>query len=354
MARFIKDRSKSKGLAPGSLVFIGKQKMEKPDLKLMDYDQDNLIEKPISGLDDIKDNIQKNGVTWLNINGLHDVNLIKELGDVFSISSLLLEDILNTDQRPKFESFENHDAFILKMIHYDETINKVIAEQFSLILGKNYVVTLQERKGDVFEGVRERIRNNKGRVRLNDNDYLMYALMDAIADNYSIAVEIVGRKIDDLDNRIFKYNEEGLTEEIYTLKTELNYLRKSVRPVKEVVNGYLKAESPFFQEKNMVYLRDLSDLITNSAESIELYNNLVSDQLNIYNTNMSNSLNQVMKVLTIFASIFIPLTFLAGIYGMNFEYIPELKYKYSYLVFWIVVIAVVIGLVFYFKRKKWL
>lgn len=354
MARFIKDRSKSKGLAPGSLVFIGSQKMEKPDLKLMDYDRENLIEKPISSLEEIRHNIQKDGVTWLNINGLHDINLIRELGEVFSISPLLLEDILNTDQRPKYESFENHDAFILKMIHYDETSNKVIAEQFSLILGENYVVTLQERQGDVFAGVRERIRNNKGRVRLNDNDYLMYALLDAIADNYSIAVEIVGRKIDELDSRIFQYNQKGLTAEIYTLKTELNYLRKSVRPVKDLVSIYLKAESPFFQEKNLVYLRDLNDLITNAAESIELYNNLVSDQLNIYNTNMSNSLNQVMKVLTIFASIFIPLTFLAGIYGMNFEYIPELEYKYSYLIFWILVIVIGLGLVYYFRRKKWL
>jgi len=354
MARFIKDRSKSKGLAPGTLVFIGKQKMDKPELKLMDYDQDNLVEKSISNLKEIKQNINADGVTWLNINGLHDVNLIKDLGEMFSISSLFLEDILDTDQRPKFESFDNHDAFVLKMIHYDETLKKVVAEQFSLILGKHYVITLQERQGDVFEGVRERIRNNKGRVRLNDNDYLMYALFDAIADNYSIAVETVGRKIDDLDSRIFKYNEKGLTDEIYTLKTELNYLRKSIRPVKDVIYGYLKAESHFFQEKNMVYLRDLNDIITHAAESIELYNNLVSDQLNIYNTNMSNSLNQVMKVLTIFASIFIPLTFLAGIYGMNFEYIPELKYKYSYLIFWILVLVIGVGLAIYFKRKKWL
>jgi magnesium transporter len=354
MARFIKDRSKSKGLAPGSLVFIGRQKMNKPELFVMDYNQNSLEEKQIHSLTEIEDYIHKDGVTWLNINGIHDLELIRELGHMFNITSLLLESVLNTDQRPKFESFDNHDAIILKMIHYDETIKQVVAEQFSLILGKRYVITLQERQGDVFKGVRERIRNNKGRVRLSDNDYLMYALLDAIADNYAIAIETVGRKIDELDGRIFKYNEKGLTEEIYTLKTELNYLRKSVRPVKDVVNSYLKAESPFFMEKNIVYLKDLNDSITHSAESIELYNNLVSDQLNIYNTNMSNSLNQVMKVLTIFASIFIPLTFLAGIYGMNFEYIPELKYKYAYLIFWILVLVIGIGLIIYFRRKKWL
>lgn len=354
MARFIKDRSVTKGLAPGSLVFIGKQKMDKPDLKLMAYDKEHLIEKQIGSLSEIQAYTHKDGVTWLNINGIHDIDLIKALGDYFSISPMLLEDILNTDQRPKFESFENHDAFILKMIHFDEVLQKIVVEQVSLILGEHFVITLQERKGDVFAGVRERIRNKKGRVRLNDNDYLLYALMDAIADNYSIAIEIVGRKIDDLERKLFQYNEKGLAEEIYTLKTELNYLRKSVRPVKDVVNIYLKAESPFFQEKNLVYLRDLNDLITHSAESIELYNSLVSDQLNIYNTNMSNSLNQVMKVLTIFASIFIPLTFLAGIYGMNFEYIPELKYQYSYPIFWGIVIVIGLALVIYFRKKKWL
>jgi magnesium transporter len=354
MARFIKDRSVTKGLAPGSLVFIGKQKMDKPDLKLMAYDKEHLIEKQIGSLSEIQAYTHKDGVTWLNINGIHDIDLIKALGDYFSISPMLLEDILNTDQRPKFESFENHDAFILKMIHFDEVLQKIVVEQVSLILGAYFVITLQERKGDVFAGVRERIRNKKGRVRLNDNDYLLYALMDAIADNYSIAIEIVGRKIDDLERKLFQYNEKGLAEEIYTLKTELNYLRKSVRPVKDVVNIYLKAESPFFQEKNLVYLRDLNDLITHSAESIELYNSLVSDQLNIYNTNMSNSLNQVMKVLTIFASIFIPLTFLAGIYGMNFEYIPELKYQYSYPIFWGIVIVIGLALVIYFRKKKWL
>jgi magnesium transporter len=354
MARFIKDRSVTKGLAPGSLVFIGKQKMDKPDLKLMAYDKEHLIEKQIGSLSEIQAYTHKDGVTWLNINGIHDIDLIKALGDYFSISPMLLEDILNTDQRPKFESFENHDAFILKMIHFDEALQKIVVEQVSLILGEHFVITLQERKGDVFAGVRERIRNKKGRVRLNDNDYLLYALMDAIADNYSIAIEIVGRKIDDLERKLFQYNEKGLAEEIYTLKTELNYLRKSVRPVKDVVNIYLKAESPFFQEKNLVYLRDLNDLITHSAESIELYNSLVSDQLNIYNTNMSNSLNQVMKVLTIFASIFVPLTFLAGIYGMNFEYIPELKYQYSYPIFWGIVIVIGLALVIYFRKKKWL
>jgi len=354
MARFIKDRSNAKGLAPGSLVFIGKQKMEQPVLQLIDYDSERLSEKEIDSLNEIKPNLTEEGVTWLNIYGLHEIELIRELGHVFSIPSLLLEDILNTDQRPKVECYDDFDAFILKMIRFDESLQKMIAEQVTLILGKNYVVTIQERKGDVFAPVRNRIRQKKGRVRLNDNDYLVYALIDTIADNYSVVVETLGKKIDDLENKIFHSKEKGLTEEIYKLKTELNYLRKSIRPVKEVITGYLKSESSLFQEKNKVFLKDLNDLVTQSTEAIELYNNLVSDQLNIYNTNMSNSLNQVMKVLTIFASIFIPLTFLAGIYGMNFQYIPELSFKYSYPIFWGIVIVIGIGLIIYFKKKEWL
>ncbi|WP_111684536.1 magnesium/cobalt transporter CorA [Winogradskyella tangerina] len=354
MARFIKDRSDTKGLAPGTLVFIGTQKMESPIVQVMDYDKKKLIEKDLSSVSEIEPNITQEGVTWLNICGLHEIQLIKEFGDIFTIPPLLLEDILNTDQRPTFECYDNFDVFIIKMIRFDESKKIIIAEQITLILGKHFVVTIQERKGDVFEPVRERIRNNKGRVRLNDNDYLVYALMDAIADNYTIAIETLGRRIDELEDRIFKTQEKGLAQEIYNLKTELNYLRKTVRPVKDVIIGYLKSESTLFQEKNKVFLQDLSDLVTMSSEAIELYNNLVSDQLNIYNTNMSNSLNNVMKVLTIFASIFIPLTFLAGIYGMNFKYIPELEYPYAYPIFWVLVILIGGGLLIYFKRKKWL
>ena len=354
MARFLKDRSGARGLAPGSLVFIGKQKMEQPVLQVIEYNTKGLSEKEIASPKEIETDVYRPGVTWLNIYGLHDIKLIEELGEVFSIPVMLLEDVLNTDQRPKYESFDSFDAFILKMIRYDESAQKIIAEQVTLILGQHFVITIQERKGDVFAPVRDRIRNSKGRIRGKDNDYLAYALMDAMVDNYSIAVETIGKKIDDLEHRIFQSKDSGLTEEIYKSKTELNYLRKSVRPVKEVITSYLKSESPFFHEKNKVFLRDLNDLVTQSSEAIELYNNLISDQLNIYNTNMSNSLNQVMKVLTIFASIFIPLTFLAGIYGMNFEYIPELSYRYSYPIFWVTVIATGIALLIYFKRKKWL
>lgn len=354
MARFIKNRSKASGLAPGSLVFIGKQKMEQTVLQLIQYSPEKLEEKELSSLTEISSEAISSGVTWLNIYGIHDLNLINELGAKFSISPFLLEDILNTDQRPKYERFENIEIIILKMLKYNEATHQIFAEQITLVVGNNFVITLQEQRGDVFDPVRDRIRFTKGRVRLNDSDYLAYALMDTIADNYAIVVETIGREIEALDTKIFHSEESGLAEQIYSLKTELNYLRKSIRPVTEVIFNLLKNEDTHFQEKNKVFLRDLNELITHTAEAIELYNSLISDQLNIYNTNTSNAMNQVMKVLTIFASIFIPLTFLAGIYGMNFEYIPELSFKYAYPIFWIIVLITGTGLLVYFRRKKWL
>jgi magnesium transporter len=279
---------------------------------------------------------------------------MKRLGEIFDIQPLIMEDILNTDQRPKYDDGIDHDVFILKMIQYDEIARQMSSEQLTLILGKGYVLTLQEQTADVFNPVRERIRTAKRTSRIFDSDYLAYALLDTIVDNYIHITEEIGRDIESMEDRLFTDSDKALVEEIYRLKTELSFLRKSVRPVKDLTRDLLKSENSLFQEKYSHFLKDLDDLITQATEAIELYNAMISDHLNIYSTNVNNRINEVMKVLTIFASIFIPLTFLAGIYGMNFEHIPELSFKYSYLIFWIVVIGVGIGLLIYFKRKKWL
>uniref|UniRef100_UPI0032177A0C magnesium/cobalt transporter CorA n=1 Tax=uncultured Draconibacterium sp. TaxID=1573823 RepID=UPI0032177A0C len=354
MARFIKDRIKAQGQAPGSLVFIGNQKMEAPVIQIMRYDADNLVEKSVASIEEAYSMLEPSGVNWINIYGLHDMELIEKIGKLFRISSMVLEDIVNTDQRPKYEDDEEFDGFILKMLREDKKDNRIHAEQISIILGENYVLTLQERVGDVFAPVRERIRNSRGRIRLKKNDYLAYVLMDIIVDNYTFLIENIGSKVEDLEDRLFTKIDPKIVEEIYTFKTELNYLRKTVRPVKDLMTALIRSENSYFEEINRQFLTDLYDLVVQSTDAIELYNNLVSEQLNIYNSNVSNRMNEVMKVLTIFASIFIPLTFLAGIYGMNFDYIPELGFKYSYLIFWIVVLIMAGGLLFYFKRKKWL
>ena len=342
------------GQSPGSLILIGKQKMDRPVLRLMEYNSKSLVELELKSIDEAISSKSPGTVSWLNINGLHDLDLMKQLGEILEFQPLLMEDILNTDQRPKFEEGSSYNAIILKMLMYDKTLKQISSEQFTLILGKHYVLTLQEQTGDIFNPVRERIRNARKGSRLFDPDYLAYALLDTIVDNYMHITETIGREIESLEDRLFSDADNSLVQEIYKLKTELSFLRKSVRPVKDLSRDLLRSENSLFQEKYLHFLKDLDDLVTQATEAIELYSAMISDHLNIYSTNVNNRSNAVMKVLTIFASIFIPLTFLAGIYGMNFEYLPELSFKYSYLIFWIVVIFVIIGLLIYFKRKKWL
>jgi magnesium transporter len=354
MARFIKDRNASKGQIPGSLILIGKQKMEKPVINLMEYNPEHLVEKELSGIEEATTFEDPGSVSWINIYGIHDQELVAKVGETFGLHPLFLEDIMNTDQRPKYEDGENYDAAILKMLKYDEELKIISAEQCTLILGNHFVLTLQEQTGDVFNPVRQRIRTAKKTSRLYDADYLAYALLDTIVDNYTLVTEAIGREIESLEDRIFLNPEKSLVQEIYKLKTEVSFLRKSVRPVRDLMGQMMKSENTLVQEKYLHFMKDLDDLVTQASEAIELYNGMISDHLNIYSTNVNNKINEVMKVLTIFASTFIPLTFLAGIYGMNFEYIPELSFKYSYLIFWIVVICVVIGLLVYFRRKKWL
>lgn len=354
MARFLKDRSKAKGQVPGSLVFIGKQKMDAPLIQIMQYNSEFHSEEVVPDIETAFSKIDVKCVNWINVYGIHDLEMIKTVGEKFNIPSLLLEDMLNTDHRPRYDDGDTFDAFLLKMLRHESTTNQIHAEQISIVLGENYVLTLQERRGDVFNPVRERIRKSRGRICRKGNDYLAYVLMDTIVDNYTFLIENLGNKIEELEDRIFLKRDDSIVEQIYAYKTDLNFLRKNVRPVKDLMVSLLKSENSYFQEDNQNYLKDLFELVVQSTETIEMYNNLISDQLNIYNTNISNRMNEVMKVLTIFASIFIPLTFLAGIYGMNFEYIPELKYKYSYPIFWVVILIVIGILLIYFKRKKWL
>ena len=354
MARFIKDRSAVTGMAPGSLIFMGEQKMAQPVIHLIEYDENDYEERELSDLNDIIPSINNKKVSWINIYGIHDVYMIARLGEILELRSLFLEDLLNTDQQPIYEDGPTYDGFILKMLDYDIEGKSIESEQITMVLGENYVLTLQEQRGDLFNPVRDRIKQTDRRKRLNDNDYLMYALLDTIIDNYLALVEAVGREIEDISYKIFTKTDSNLTREIFHYKMETNYLRKQIRPVREIMLQILRSRDTFFQEVNVQYLRDLNDLVDQAADAIELYSNMVSDHLNIYNTNVNNKMNEVMKVLTIFASIFIPLTFFAVAYGMNFNYIPELQWKYGYFYFWGVILILGLLLVWYFKRKRWL
>ena len=354
MARFLKDRSKVKGLTPGSLVLLGNQKMDKPIIRMMNFDSDDLIEKELGTFEEGLSYVNNESVTWINIFGIHDLELMKTIGDKLNLPSLLLENILNTDLRPKFEKGDHFNAFILKMLDLEDNTGLIAAEQITILLFNNLVVTLQERVGDVFESLRERIRGIKAKVRLNNSDYLTYALMDIIVDNYTILIGNIGYQVENLEDRIFNSKNIDTVEDIYKYKVELNYIRKAIRPMKDIMAMLIKHEDSLFKVDNRKYLEDINEMMMHATDALELYNNMLSDQLNIYNSNMSNRMNEVMKVLTIFASIFIPLSFLAGIYGMNFKFMPELGLKWAYPVFWLVIITVIVSLVIFFRKKRWL
>lgn len=353
MARFIKDRIASRGQVPGSLILIGKQKMEKPVIRMMEYDEKTLDEKELKTIEEARESLATEKVTWINIYGIHDLEVMKNVAEMFRLPHLIMEDILNTDQRPRYEDGEDFDAFIMKMFKYDVEEKRITAEQITLVVGNNFVLTLQEQLGDVFDPVRERIRQSRGKIRQNDNDYLAYALLDTIVDNYIFLIETLGLEIEKQEELLFNALDKSLVQALYKLKTEVSFLRKSVRPVRDMMQQLLKSDNSMFQMEYHSFLRDLNDLVIQATEAIELYNNMITDQLNIYHTNVSNRGNEVMQVLTIFASVFIPLTFIAGVYGMNFDFIPELKFKYGYLGFWIVSLLVAGGLFIYFRRKKW-
>ena len=354
MARFIKNRSILKGKAPGSLIHIGRQKMDESRIRIIKYNYSDIQEVELTNHSEIKSFIDKDYTTWINIDGLHDVELMKHLQDTFQLPPLVMEDLLNTDHRPKVIETEKNVIVILKVFYKKDDESLLRTEQISFIVGENYVLTLQERVGDHFDPVRERIRKSSGRIRSRKGDYLQYALVDTIVDSYLNNIELLGNEVEELEDKIINGHSKSLAEKLYTQKTEINFLRKSVRPVKELLLKISKSESDLIDKETLVFWQDLEDLILQAVDTIEVYYTMTSDQFNLYQTNISNRVNDVMKVLTIFASIFIPLTFIAGIYGTNFDYVPELHYKYAYFAMWGVMLMVASAMLYYFKRKNWL
>lgn len=354
MPRIIKKSSKSRGLPPGTLIHIGEKKTDKIKISIMDYSIGKYDERKIQNIDECIRLKRKPSVTWINIDGLHDIETIEKIGKCFDLHPLVLEDILNTNQRPKMEDFEKYIFFALKMLYVDDNTDEIHSEQVSIILGNNFVISFQEAIGDVFDSVRKRIIESKGRIRKMNADYLAYGLIDAIVDNYYVALEKIGEKIESMQEDIIKNPDPETLQHIYKLKRDMIYLRKSVWPLREVINGLLREESKLIKKSTNIFLRDLYDHTIQVIDTIETYRDMISGMLDIYMSSVSNKMNEVMKVLTIFAAIFIPLTFIAGIYGMNFQYMPELSVKWAYPAVWIVIIAVSVSLLAFFKHKKWL
>lgn len=354
MARFLYDRKAATGKMPGSLIHLGTRKIEKTQIRLISYSPENFSEETPESLEACKSLLKEDEVNWINIYGLHDSEFIQKMGEMFGIHGLLLEDMLNTDQRPKITETESQLIIILKFVEFDESSQKLRSEQISMVLQGSNLLTIQEKVGHYFDPIRERIRKNVGRLRRKNADYLAYALLDTIVDSYLLNIEALGDSIEKTEAEIFSpVHSKKLIQRIYKHKTEVNFLRKNIRPVKEIVHYLIENESGFVTDDNPKYFKDLNDLIMQATETIEIYQNMLNDQMNIYHASLDSKANEIMKVLTIFSAFFIPLTFVAGIYGTNFEYLPEIHLRYGYLYFWIVLILITTGLIIYFRKRKW-
>ncbi|MBI9104359.1 MAG: magnesium/cobalt transporter CorA [Spirochaetales bacterium] len=354
MARFLKNKVAAIGKAPGELVFIGDQKVEKATIDLFDYDPENLSEQELNNIEEGIPYKDTDTVSWLNITGLHDTELIRQVGKVFGLHALVRDDIVNTGQRPKMQDYDEYIFFGIKMMHYDDVKGEIQSEQLSIVLGKNFLLTFQEKPGDIFEPVRNRIRKYKGRIRRVGVDYLTYVLLDTIIDNYFIIIERLGEQIEDIEDQILSNPNKEVLTLINNYKREMNFLRKAIRPVREFMLQLSKLDSELIQEGTSPFLKDLLTISNQAVETIDTYREMLSDHLNIYNTSVSNHLNEIMKFLTIFSAIFIPLTFIAGIYGTNFDFVPELHYRYSYFIMWGLFVLISLLLIKLFKRKHWL
>jgi len=354
MPRFIKRHSKKAGTSPGTLIHIGEKKTEETKITLIDFDEAHLQEQVIETIEEAFPLKDLPTVTWINIDGLHDVNIIEKIGSHFNIHPLVLEDILNTGQRPKAEEYEDAIFVVLKMLNYDKTAEQILSEQFSLVLGPNFLISFQEIQGDVFKTVRERIRKPKTRIRKAGCDYLAYALIDAIVDHYFVILEALGDKMEDLEAELLDNPTRDTVEIIHEMKQEMIYMRKHIWPIREIINGLVKSESSLIQEQMHVYFRDVYDHTIQIIDTIESYRDILAGMLDMYMSTVSNKMNEVMKVLTIIATIFIPITFVAGIYGMNFKFMPELEWRWGYVMVWAIIVVVAGIMIGFFKKKQWL
>jgi magnesium transporter len=354
LPELVKKKSKKVGLPPGTIVHIGNKRMEKVKINIIDYNEEHFQEKEVKSAGECFPYKDKSTITWINIDGVHEIKVIEEIGKLFNLHSLILEDIVDTDQRPKIKDFRDYIFIILKMLYCDKKSNEMKVEQVSLILGKNYVISFQEREGDVFDFIRDRIRNNIGRIRKLGADYLVYSLMDAIVDNYFTIIEKLDEEIENLEDKVISQPNPANVQAIHELKRDLIFLRKSVLPLREVISILERGESPLVLESTNLYLRDVYGHTIQVMDTVESLRDIISGILDIYLSSINTRMNEIMKVLTIIATIFIPLTFITGIYGMNFQYMPEIKWFWGYPLILSVMLIIGIVMVIFFKRKKWM
>jgi magnesium transporter len=342
------------GLPPGTLVHVGEKKVEEVRITVMDYDADGFREKVVGSVDECFPYRDKPTTTWINVDGVHDVEIIEKLGSCYGIHPIALEDVVNTVQRPKMLDFDEYVFLSLKMLYFEEPRERVKVEQVSLVLGRNFVISFQEDVGDVFDPVRDRIRKGTGKIRRSGADYLVYSLLDAVVDGYFVVFEWLGERIENVQERLVADPNAENLQTIHHLKNEMIELRKAVWPLREVIANLERVESPLVRKETLIFLRNVYGHTIEIIETIESFRDLVTDMIDIHLSSLSMRLNEVMKVLTIIATIFIPLTFVVGIYGMNFRYMPELGWRFGYPMIMLVILAVAVSMLVYFRRRKWL
>jgi len=346
--------SKKAGLAPGSLVHVGARRMDRVQISAIAYDDEGVSERRLDSAEECEAFKRGKANAWINVDGLHDSKVIQTIGDSFGIHPLVLEDILNTGQRPKVENFDDYIFAVARMVSFEESKGEIESEQVSFLLGPRFLITFQERQGDVFEGVRERIRKTNFRIRRFGADYLLYALLDAIVDNYFIAMERISERIESLENEVMQRPTPASIRQIHGLKSELIQLRRSIWPLRDMARALAKEESKLIEERTEIFFRDLYDHTIQLTDAIDTFREMLSALMDVYLSSLSNRMNEVMKMLTVFAAIFIPLTFIAGIYGMNFEHMPELRWRPGYYVTLGVMLGVAVTMLAFFKRRGWI
>jgi len=350
-----KNRSKKAGLPPGTLVFLGDRRVETPTIRIIAYTADSVREVVVKTPAECLPQIREGCVTWINVTGLHDTELIRQVGEAFDIHPLTLEDILNTGQRPKFEDHGKHLFHVLRMLYRrKDAPDPVVSEQVSMLLGHHFVLTFQEMEGDVFDTIRNRIRTGGGRIRQRGADYLAYALLDAIVDNYFSVLETLDENIESVQQAALDDPAPATLHRIHDLKRELVSVRRQIWPLREAVSAFQKTENPLISKDLAPYLHDVYEHTFQVIDTLESMREMIVSSLETYMSSISNRMNEIMKVLTIISTIFIPLTFIAGVYGMNFEHMPELKWPFGYGASLAVMGGIAAGMIAYFKRKTWL
>jgi magnesium transporter len=353
MARYLKTKKEHLGISPYEIHFKGEKKSDEVILEVIDYDSENLDEFNAKDVNEVAKFNQTATTTWLNIYGLHDVKVMDEIAMKFELDSLILADVMNTHARPKIQEYDNCIYISFKMLQYDDKRNYISSENIVIIIKEHILLLFQEKIGDVFDPVRDRMRKNKKRIRSSRTDYLAFALMDIVFDNYNYIISQIGEKIETLEVTLLNNANESALKEVNNFKKEIIYLNKSIKPCREIVVELLKMDSELLADKVYIHFEDLKNNLNQALESLESYREILSDQLQVYHTTISSKLNDIIKFLTVFSVIFIPLTFIAGVYGTNFDNLPELHFKYGYFMMLGVMLVVAVSMILYFKKKKW-